>query len=98
MDHTPSEVELIDTMAKEQFKYESIFSTQAKCLRTDPSNSEAAMARIKKSLLVAKPGEHWEPLPDAVEQYLMQCNDICEVVPQNFDELSLLESVWDVAC
>ena len=93
MRHTPAEVELIEYMAKEQFRYETMFSAQAELHRTDPLNFEAALARIQQSPLVAKPGQCWEPAPDSVDKYLAQCNDICQSVPQNFDELSLLESV-----
>ena len=93
MRHTLAEVEFIETIAKEQLKYETIFSAEAELLRTDPLNFEAAMAQIQQSQLIAKRGQRWEPTQDNVDWYLAQCNDICQLVPQNFDELSLLESV-----
>jgi hypothetical protein len=95
MRYTLAEVEFIEIMAKEQLRYENIFSAQAELLRTDPPNFEAAMAQIQRSPLIAKRGQPWEPTEDNVDryQYLAQCHDICQLVPQNFDELSLLASV-----
>jgi hypothetical protein len=84
--HTPAELELIETLAKERLRYETIFSTQAEVLRTDPANRDAAVARMRESPHVAKRGECWEPKEDDVDQYLAQCNDICQLVPQDFDE------------
>ena len=88
MRHTPVEIEFIETMANEQFKYQTIFSAHAEWLNTDPLNFAAAMARIEQSPLIVKRGQPWEPTPDKVD-YLVQCDDICQLVPQNFDELSL---------
>ena len=96
MRHTPAEIEFIETMAKEQLRYETIFSTQAEWLRTDPLKFTAAMAKIKQSPLIAKHGQPWEPTPDNVDQYLAQCNDICQLAPQNFDELSHWSALFTV--
>ena len=93
MRHTPAEVEFIETMANEQFRYERIFIAQVELLKMDPHNFEVAMAKIQQSPLIAKRGQRWEPTQDNVDQYLAQCNDICQLMPQNFDELSLLEIV-----
>lgn len=84
--HTPAELELIETMAKERRRYEAIFSAHAAVLRTDPSNRDAAMDRMRQSALVAKRGQPWEPKEEDVDQYLAQCEDICQLVPQDFDE------------
>jgi hypothetical protein len=93
MSHTLAEIEFIQTIAKEQLKYETVFSAEAELLRTDPLNFEAAMAQIQQKQLIAKPGQRWEPTQDNVDRYLAQCDDICQLLPQSFDELSLLESV-----
>jgi hypothetical protein len=85
---TPAEIEFVESMTKEQLRYETIFSTQAEWLRTDPPNFAAAMAQIEQSPLIAKHGQPWEPTPDNVDQYLAQCNEMCQLAPQNFDELS----------
>jgi hypothetical protein len=86
MRHTPAEVLFIENMAKEQLRYETIFSAQAEVLRTDRPKFEAAMAQIQQSPLIAKRGQRWEPAQDNIDEYLAQCNDICQVVPQDFDE------------
>lgn len=93
MPPTPAEVEFIEIMAKEQLRYETIFSAQAELLRTSPPDFEAAMVQIQESPLIAKRGQPWEPTEDNVDHYLVQCDDICRLVPQNFDKLSLLEIV-----
>ncbi|KAF9783942.1 hypothetical protein BJ322DRAFT_887153 [Thelephora terrestris] len=84
---TPAEVELIETIAKEQLRYENIISAQAEFLRTDPPNFEAAMAwQVQQSPLVANRGQRWGPAQGDVDQYLAQCKDICELVPQSFED------------
>jgi hypothetical protein len=88
---TPPEIELIETIATEQLKYESILSAQAEVPRTGQPNLEAAMARIQQSPLVAEHSQQWETTKDNVGQYLAQCDDICQLVPQNFVELSVLK-------
>jgi hypothetical protein len=87
--HTSAVVDLIENMAQEQLRYETIYEKQAEVLRTDPLKFGAAMVQIQQSPLVAKHGQRWQPTQDNVDEYLGQCNDICHLVPQNFDELSL---------
>lgn len=84
MDHT-TETEFIENIARAQLKYEAIFSAQAEILRTDPTNFNAAMAKIQASPLVAKPGQSWEPQGD-VDLYLTQCDEMCAATPKRFDE------------
>jgi hypothetical protein len=89
MRHTSAVVAFIENMAKEQLRYETIFGEQAEVLRADLPKFEAAMAQIQQSPLVAKRGQRWEPTQDNVDEYLALCDDICHLVPQDFDELSL---------
>jgi hypothetical protein len=91
--HTPAEIEIIEAIATQRIKYENIITAQAKVLRTDQPNFEAAAARIRQSPLVAKRGQQWEPKEDNVDQYLAQCDDICLSVPQSVDELSVSEII-----
>jgi hypothetical protein len=84
--HNSDVVDFIENMAQEQLRYDTIFGEQAEVLRADIPRFEAAMAQIQQLLLVAK---QWEPAQDNVDEYLAHCNDICCLVPQDFDELSL---------
>ena len=87
--HRTSTANFIENMAHEQIRYETIFGDQAKVLRADLPKFEAAMARIQQSPLIAKRGQRWEPTQDDVDEYLAHCDDICRLVPQDFEELSL---------
>jgi hypothetical protein len=89
MRHDSATVAWIECMAQDQLRYELIFRKQAEMLRTDQPRFDAALAKFQQSPLVAKPGQHWEPTGDGVEEYLARCNDICQTVPQDFDELSV---------
>src|SRR6266436_4113269 len=90
---TPDQVEFVENMAREQLRYQTIINEQSEVLRTDPPELEAATARVQQSPLVAKRGQRWEPTQDKVDEYLAQCNDLCHLVPRNFDELSLWQSL-----
>jgi hypothetical protein len=82
---TPAEVDFVEHMAKEQFRYESIFAEQAEVLRTDPAKAKEAKAKIRASPLIADRGK-WQPAPDKVDEYLAKCDDICRMIPCDFDE------------
>ena len=90
---TPDQVEFVENMAREQLRYQTIINEQSEVLRTDPPELEAATARVQQSPLVAKRGQRWEPTQDKVDEYLAQCNDLCNLVPQDFDELNLSQSL-----
>ena len=79
----------VENIARAQLHYEAIFSAQTEVLRSDPAGFEVAMARFQSSPLLAKPGQAWEPLQGDVDAYLARCDDICELKPQCFDELSI---------
>ena len=90
MPFTPADAAFIEHVAQEELRYETIFTNQAEVLRADVPNFERAMTQIQQSPLVAKPGQCWQPAEDNIDEYLAQCNDICHLVPQDFDELSHL--------
>src|SRR5260221_13914022 len=90
---TPDQVNFIENMVKELLRYETIIAEQSEVLRTDPPKLEAATVQVQQSPLVAKCGQRWEPTQDKVDEYLAQCNDLCNLVPQDFDELSLSQSL-----
>ena len=81
-----AKVDLIENIAQKQFRYETIFGEQAEVLRADLPKYEAAMSQFQKSPLIAKDGQSWEPTPDKVEEYLTHCDEICGLIPQDFDE------------
>jgi hypothetical protein len=91
MRHDSATVALIERMAQDQLRYELIFTKQTEALRADQPRFDAALAKFQQSPLVATPGQRWEPSGDGVEEYLTRCNDICQMVPQDFDELSRIE-------
>ena len=57
-------------------------------LRSDLPKFEAAMAQLQKSPLVAKHGQRWEHTQDNVYEYLARCDEICHLLPRDFDELT----------
>jgi hypothetical protein len=86
---TPSQFDFVEMVAKEQLRYETIFAEQAEVLRTNQPNFEVAMTQAQQSPLVDRSGKSWEPTPDNVDEYLKNCDDICQLLPQDFDEFSL---------
>jgi hypothetical protein len=88
MRRSSTAVDFVEDMAQKQIRYETIFGEQAEVLRSDPPKFEAAMAQLQKSPLVAKRGQRWEPTQDNVDEYLARCDEICHLVPRDFDELS----------
>ena len=88
MHHDSATVALIECMAQDQLRYELIFTKQAEILRLDKPRFDKALAKFQKSPLFAQPGQHWQPTGDGVEVYLARCNEICQIMPQDFDELS----------
>jgi len=79
----------VDFIKDELLRYEAVFAKQAGFLRADPCSFQAAMVKIQQSPLVAKDGQCWEPTENNIDDYLAHCNEICQLVPQGFDELSL---------
>jgi hypothetical protein len=86
MRHDSATVALIECMAQDQLRYERIFTEQAEILRVDQPRYDAALAKFQQSPLLAQPGQRWEPTEDGVEEYLAGCNNICQMIPQDFDE------------
>jgi hypothetical protein len=91
MSLTSSEVDFVEHIAQEQIRYETIFTKQRDVLLTDRAKYDEAIAQTRKSPLVAKPGQFWEPTQDKVDEYLSKCDEICHSVPQNFEELSVMQ-------
>ena len=83
---TPEQHNFVEHIAKEQIKYESIFTEQANVLQADLKGYQVAMTQIKQPPLIAKCGQCQEPPLDEVDQYLIQCDNICQIVPHNVDE------------
>ncbi|KAF8813564.1 hypothetical protein BYT27DRAFT_7220449 [Phlegmacium glaucopus] len=79
-------VDFVEDMAQKQVRYKTIFGEQAKVLRSDLPKFEAAMAQLQKSPLVAKRGQRWEPTQDNVDEYLACCDEICHLVPWDFED------------
>ena len=90
MRHTRTQLDFIENMAKERLRYETICAEQGEVLRSDPPKFNAAVVRICQSPLIAKCSQVWKPKEDDADQYLASCDDICQLVPQDFDELSFL--------
>jgi hypothetical protein len=57
MSLTSTERDLVEHMAQEQFRYESIFGEQRKVLQTDQAKYLEAIAKTRQSSFVAKPGQ-----------------------------------------
>jgi len=86
---TPEAAEFVECMAQEQVRYETIGPEQREIMIEDQPSFEAALAQFQQSPLAATPGQAWLPAPDKVDEYLANCEVQCDIVPQNFDELSL---------
>ena len=63
-------------------------------LSADVLKFETAMSQLQKSPLVAKPGQRWEPTRDNVDEYLTRCDEICRLVPQDFNELQCKSQIF----
>ncbi|THH14347.1 hypothetical protein EW146_g5979 [Bondarzewia mesenterica] len=72
---------LIETIAQERFRYETIFQEQADALRLDAPRFQAAMARLEQSPLLAPRASE-----DSVDEYLKFCDNICRQEPKDFDD------------
>jgi hypothetical protein len=82
-------VDFIEGMAQEQLRYTTISSEQAEVLRMDLPKFDAAMTQIQQTPFV---GQLLQPTQDNADEYLAYCNNICLMIPQDFDELSLLSN------
>jgi hypothetical protein len=91
MSLTSTERDFIEHIAQEQIRYETLFAQQRDVLLTDRAKYDEAIAQTRKSHLVAKPGQGWEPTQDNVDEYLSKCDEICHSVPRNFEELSVMQ-------
>jgi hypothetical protein len=91
MSLTSTERDLVEHMAQEQFRYESIFEEQRKILQKDQAKYEQAIAKTLQSSFVAKPGQHWQPTQDKVDEYIAKCDEICHSIPRDFEEFSVMQ-------
>lgn len=86
MHRASNAVDLAEDMAQKRIKYETIFAEQATVLRSDPPRFEAAMANVQQSPLVAKKGQPWQPTQDKIDEFLAYCDELCDLVPQDFND------------
>ena len=91
MDLTSAELDFVEHMAQEQFRYETIFEEQRKVLQTDQAKYEEAIAKTRQSPFVAKPGKCWEPTQDTGDEYLAKCDEICHSVPSDNEGFSAIQ-------
>jgi hypothetical protein len=64
---TPEQHNFVEHIAKEQIKYESIFTEQANVLQADLKGYQVAMTQIKQPPLIAKCGQCQESPLDEVD-------------------------------
>lgn len=83
---TDAEIEIVEQIAQMQVRHEKVFKEQAAVLRTDQTKYDQAVARLRQTSFIAKPGQDWQPTNDKVDLYLAKCDEICHSVPHNFDE------------
>ena len=57
----------------------------------DQPKYEEAIMKVRQSSLVAKPGQHWQPPDDQVDEYIAKCDELCHSVPSNIEEFSVLQ-------
>ena len=88
---TSAELDFVEHMAQEQFRYETIFEELRKGLQTDQAKYEEAIAKTRQSPFVAKPGQCWEPTQDKVDEYLAKCDEICHSVPSDYEGFSVIQ-------
>jgi hypothetical protein len=86
MSLTSTERDLVEHIAQERIRYESIFEEQRKILQTDQAKYDQAIAKTRQSSFVAKPGQRWQPPQDKVDEYLAKCDEICHSVPRDFED------------
>jgi hypothetical protein len=91
MPFTSTERDLVEHIAQERIRYESIFEEQRKILQTDQAKYDQAIAKTRQSSFVAKPGQRWQPPQDKVDEYLAKCDEICHSVPRDFEEFSFMQ-------
>jgi hypothetical protein len=86
-------LDFIEDIARRRLEYEIKFEEQAKVLREELHFFQADITKIQLAPLINLSGERWaagEPTPDKVDEYLAQCDELCNLVPNDLDELSLL--------
>ena len=49
----------------------------------DQAKYEEAIAKVRQSSFVAKPGQRWQPPDDQVDEYLAKNDEICNSVPHD---------------
>jgi hypothetical protein len=90
MPFTSTERDLVEHIAQERIRYETIFEEQRKILQTDQAKYLEAIAKTRQSSFVAKPGQRWQPTQDKVDEYLAKCDEICRSDPRDCEEFSII--------
>ena len=83
---TPTEFDIVESLAQEHIKYQIIWREQREVLQKDQVRYAQAIEQAKQSPIIAKPGQCWRPTPDKVDEYLAQCDAICRSIPHTFEE------------
>ena len=52
---------------------------------------EEAIAKVRQSSFVAKPGQRCQPPDDQVDEYLAKNDEICNSVPHDIEEFSVMQ-------
>ena len=86
MSLTPTELEIVESLAQEHIRYEKIWHEQREILQKDQVDYTQAIEQALQSPFVAKPGQRWRPTQDMVDEYLAQCDATCRMVPHNSEE------------
>ena len=84
---TPAQVDFIENIVKEQLRYENIMEEQSEvqCLEQTWWSSKQPRHEFSS-------GQRWQPARDDIDKYLGYCNSLCQMTPQNFDELGISQS------
>ena len=87
MSLTPAERDYVEQMAQKRFQYGRIFAEHRQILMKDQPKYEEAIAKVRQSSLVAKPGQRWQPPEDQADEYIAKNDELCHSVPCNIEEL-----------
>lgn len=91
MSLTSTEGDYVEHLAQKRFRYSRIFEERRLILMKDQAKYEEAIAKVRQSSFVAKPGQRWQPPDDQVDEYLAKNDEICNSVPHDIAEFGVMQ-------
>jgi hypothetical protein len=81
-----SDYQFIEEVAQQRAKFSRVRRAQSEVFRSDIPGYEAAMARFLQKTTGIRVGKNWQPSRDKIDEYIDECEKICQQEIHNADE------------